>query len=82
MVHEDFERFDHIVALDNSNLADLKSICPAHHKHKLSLLLDHVEERRGEDVPDPYYGFHSFAQVYDIIECGVQGLFNHLSVSK
>ncbi len=83
VVKHDFERFDHIVALDGSNLADLRSICPEHHKHKLSLLLDHVEDRRrGEDVPDPYYGFHSFEQVYEIVECGVRGLFDHLDLNN
>ena len=53
---EDFRRFDHIVALDAQNLADLNATRPADAKAELSLLLDHVEGREGEAVADPYYG--------------------------
>lgn len=53
---EDFHRFDHIVALDAQNLADLKAMQPPNGKARLSLLLDHVEGREGEAVADPYYG--------------------------
>ena len=52
----DFQRFDHIVALDAQNLADLKAMQPAGAKAQLSLLLDHVEGRAGQPVADPYYG--------------------------
>ena len=52
----DFERFDHIIALDASNLMDLRAMKPANSKAELSLLLDHVPGREGEAVADPYYG--------------------------
>jgi protein-tyrosine phosphatase len=52
----DFDRFDHIVALDDDNLADLRAIRPAGSHARLSLLLDHVPGREGEAVADPYYG--------------------------
>jgi protein-tyrosine phosphatase len=53
---EDFERFDHVIALDADNLADLRALRPAGSKASLSLLLDHVPGREGEAVADPYYG--------------------------
>ena len=53
---EDFERFDHVVALDDDNLADLGALRPAGSRARLSLLLDHVPGREGEAVADPYYG--------------------------
>jgi protein-tyrosine phosphatase len=53
---EDFRRFDHIVALDAQNLADLRRIRPPGARAELSLLLDHVQGREGEPVADPYYG--------------------------
>lgn len=56
VIPEDFRRFDHIVALDAQNLADLKAMRPPDGKAELSLLLDHVEGRAGEAVADPYYG--------------------------
>jgi protein-tyrosine phosphatase len=52
----DFDRFDHIVALDAENLADLAALRPAGSRARLSLLLDHVPGRQGEAVADPYYG--------------------------
>jgi protein-tyrosine phosphatase len=53
---EDFERFDHVVALDDDNLADLRAIRPEGSRAFLSLLLDYVSGREGEAVADPYYG--------------------------
>ncbi|HEY0625488.1 MAG TPA: low molecular weight protein-tyrosine-phosphatase [Allosphingosinicella sp.] len=53
---DDFHAFDHIIALDEQNLANLKRMQPPRGKAKLSLLLDHVEGREGQAVADPYYG--------------------------
>ena len=52
----DFDRFDHIVALDRENLANLRRMQPAGATARLSLLLDHVAGREGDAVADPYYG--------------------------
>lgn len=52
----DFEAFDHILALDADNLADLRALRPAGSRASLSLLLDHLPGREGEAVADPYYG--------------------------
>ena len=53
---QDFRRFDHVVALDAKNLASLRALQPADGTARLSLLLDHVPDRNGEAVADPYYG--------------------------
>lgn len=53
---EDFRRFDHIVAMDRQNLADLRRLQPADGRAMVSLLLDHVPGREGQPVADPYYG--------------------------
>ncbi|SFF94556.1 protein-tyrosine phosphatase [Novosphingobium sp. CF614] len=53
---EDFTRFDRIIALDRSNLADLQRIAPPAPRAVLSLLLDHVPGMAGRDVADPYFG--------------------------
>lgn len=53
---DDFWRFDEIVALDRQNLKDLRAIEPEGATARLSLLLDHVRGREGQDVADPWYG--------------------------
>ena len=61
---EDFREFDFILAMDNSNLKDLKAIRPHDSTAMLSLFLPD-----GSDVPDPYYGGpDGFAKVVDLIE--------------
>lgn len=65
----DFESFDLIVALDQSNYRDLKSMgCK-----NLVKLGDYGHG--GADVPDPYFfdGFEGFEHVYTMIEsCVIQ----------
>ena len=52
----DFLRFEHVVALDHENLANLKTLAPADAAAELSLLLDHVPGREGQAVADPWFG--------------------------
>lgn len=60
----DFHDFDFILAMDASNLKDLKAIQPVDSSAMLSLF-----RPDGADVPDPYYGGpNGFVQVVDLIE--------------
>jgi protein-tyrosine phosphatase len=71
----DFYRFDHIVALDESNLACLRDMRPADARAELSLLLDYVESREGEAVADPYYGgAEHFDRTWSDVVAGAQAL--------
>lgn len=79
VVNADFERFDVIVAMDQDNLADLKSRADAVHHEKLRLFLDYAELDAGLDVPDPYYGgAKGFERVLDLIEAAAEGLFSEV----
>lgn len=55
VVDEDFERFDLILAMDQSNLRQLQRRCPPGQHHKLHLYL-HYAGLGEREVPDPYYG--------------------------
>jgi protein-tyrosine phosphatase len=71
----DFTRFSHIVALDEDNLADLRRLAPAGGTATIGLLLDHVPERAGQGVRDPYYGNEDgFDATWDDVTAGARGL--------
>lgn len=79
----DFFRFSHIVALDAENLATLQALKPKNATASISLLLDHVPERKGEAVADPYYGGEEDFQVtWEDVTVGAQGLARHLAELK
>ena len=69
---EDFETFDLIVALDDSNIENLKKIGA-----RDILKLGHFGYK-DEDVPDPYFfdGFEGFDKVYGMIETCVSQLLD------
>jgi protein-tyrosine phosphatase len=65
----DFERFDHIFAMDRAYLHVLLKQAPAAHREKIRLFRDLDPEGAGEDTPDPYYGgSEGFDEVLDIVE--------------
>jgi protein-tyrosine phosphatase len=76
---EDFERFDHIFAMDATNLAALRRLAPQEHQSKIRLFRDLDPEGRGQDVPDPYYGGpEGFEEVLDIVTRTSRALLNEL----
>jgi protein-tyrosine phosphatase len=75
---EDFERFDHIVAMDRDNLAMLTDLADAGHHAKIRLFLEYSSGNEDE-VPDPYYGGAAgFERVLDLIEDASRGLLETL----
>jgi len=77
----EFEFFDLIVAMDESNLVTLRLRCPARFQDKLHLFTEYCSASTLQDVPDPYYGQpKDFEQVLDIIEDGCNGLVSHIDV--
>lgn len=82
VVEQDFEKFDHIVAMDNKNIASLLEVCPEEFQHKVSLLLSFSTSEE-QEVPDPYYGGRGgFEYVLDLIEQGADGLIKHLKFTR
>jgi protein-tyrosine phosphatase len=79
---DDFRRFDHIVALDSTNLRDLERLRPSGGKAELSLLLDHADGRKGQAVADPYHGDEShFDAAWDDVSAGAAGLARKIAAS-
>ncbi len=69
-VYEDFERFDHIIAMDRSNLQNIKRLDSDNNfADKLHLMRDFDPVENGGDVPDPYFGGErGFQEVFDILD--------------
>lgn len=76
----DFERFDHILAMDQDNLSLLRQACPPHHHGKLRLFLEFATGCEEIEVPDPYYGGpEGFERVLDLVERAAEGMLSSLS---
>ena len=67
---EDFERFDKIYVMDNSNYADVKRIAKhAFNEAKIDLLLNEVYPNENRDVPDPWYGTEEgYHKVFEMLD--------------
>lgn len=80
---DDFERFDHVFAMDTSNLRTLRSLAPAEHRTKIRLFRDADPDAPGEDVPDPYYGgADGFDEVLDIVARTGRVLLDELRAAR
>ena len=68
LTKEDFRSFDLILAMDESNLRNARSLATtAEEKAKVQLLLE-----QGAEVPDPYYGGRNgFEHVYQLVNQAV-----------
>ncbi|MEX0731136.1 MAG: low molecular weight protein-tyrosine-phosphatase [Aquisalimonadaceae bacterium] len=77
VIVSDFEYFDWILCMDESNLSILQADCPPSHWHKLHLFLNFAPNLEVAEVPDPYYGHgDGFRYVLDLIEEASAGLLN------
>lgn len=76
----DFDRFDHVVALDGQNLRDLERLRPPGARAALSLLLDHAPDRAGQAVADPYHGDDAgFDLTWADVTDGARGLAERIA---
>lgn len=68
-VIEDFDRFDHIFVMDQSNYQDVLELAQQEsHIRKVRLILEETNLDY-EEVPDPYYGGESgFDHVYQLLD--------------
>ena len=76
---DDFERFDHIIAMDEDNLIRLQEQSTDEYRDKISLFLSFAVDTETE-VPDPYYGGAAgFERALDLVEKASRGLLETLS---
>ena len=65
----DFDTFDYIYVMDNSNYKDVMALAPNEEaKSKVKLILNELFPNENVDVPDPYYGGQDgFEDVFDML---------------
>ncbi len=66
----DFDAFDYIFVMDNSNYNDVIHLAQNQaQKEKIQLILDAIFPNENVDVPDPYYGVaNGFDMVYEMLD--------------
>ncbi len=78
---EDFGRFDHVLAMDRSNLAELQRLAPDEEARAKLALLRRFDPKAPPDaeVPDPYYGGgDGFERVFEICMAACRGFLAHV----
>jgi protein-tyrosine phosphatase len=83
---DDFEYYDLILAMDDSNLQDLKktnTVKGADEKLMLFRAFDTEATKDDLDVPDPYYGgMRGFEDVFEMVSRSCDVLIDHLEKSR
>lgn len=77
---EDFDTFDYIYAMDNSNYENIIK-CARNPKDilKVKLILNESHPNQNLDVPDPYYGGDSgFLDVYNLLDVACNSIATKL----
>lgn len=76
---QDLDDFDLILAMDKSNLDNLRRMASPEQQARIGLFMDYSANFEDDEVPDPYYGLgHAFDLVLDMIEDAAQGLVGEI----
>ena len=77
----DFEDFDIIYAMDDSNLSDIVSLANSNKNiEKVQLILNEINPEDNTPVPDPYYGGDDgFEKVYQLLDAACEIITKKIS---
>ena len=76
----DFEQFDIIIGMDDSNVDDLRErAATIEQESKIHKMTEYSIHSEATSVPDPYYGGNEgFERVMDLLEDTCEGLYQYL----
>ena len=76
----DFEEFDLIIGMDDSNISGLHDLAPSiEAENKIHRMTEYCTRMVADHVPDPYYGgAQGFENVIDILEDACEGLLQQV----
>ena len=79
VARQDLDYFNLILAMDKSNLDNLRRMAPPEAHDRIKLFMDYAKNFDDDEVPDPYYGLgHGFDLVLDMVEDAAQGLVEEI----
>ena len=74
----DFEKFDYVLAMDESHSRALPTNCPAHFYSELDLMLDYSDSGL-DSAPDPHWSTDKdFAEFIELLEPACEELPRHI----
>lgn len=78
---KDFDRFDLIYAMDNSNYSNICNLARTEEDlGKVKLILNEIPPKNNLDVPDPYYGGdNGFENVYQMLDACCNNIVKTIS---
>lgn len=76
----DFEVFDRIYVMDESNFDDVIRLAPKdEHRQKVKMILNELHPGSNRPVPDPYFGGPSgFQNVYELLDAACDRILDEL----
>ena len=82
VVASDFQRFDHLIVMDEANRRELHRMFPGEDHSKVNSMMFYAPDAAHSEVPDPYYGgADGFDLVLDLLETASKGLLAHLETA-
>ncbi|HEO8419594.1 low molecular weight protein-tyrosine-phosphatase [Niallia sp. FSL W8-0635] len=77
LAEKDLEEYDYLIAMDNSNIANIRKLNEMLDHTKVRLLMDYTDHAVGKEVPDPYYT-GNFEEVFALVKDGCAGLLQDI----
>ncbi|MCR8642057.1 low molecular weight phosphotyrosine protein phosphatase [Paenibacillus sp. N1-5-1-14] len=82
VVSTDFSKFEYIVAMDDSNVENLKGFVGTEEpRSQVFKMLDFLPEGQAGNVPDPYFT-GNFEEVYEMINTSSENLLAHIRADQ
>jgi protein-tyrosine phosphatase len=79
IIRSDFEQFDYIFGMDQSNMDNMHPLCPNDYRGHFELFLNFADTADCSEVPDPYCrGEDGFELVLDLVEEASRNLLAHI----
>ena len=76
LTKEDYNKYDYIIGMENSNIVRIKAIVGEDTENKIYKLLDFTNDKK--DIADPWYT-GNFTKTYEEVLKGCQALYNYLT---